>query len=90
MRVVSADSHTVEPAELWTSRLDRRFRDRAPHIETRGSTALLFAPGIRPVAAGAGFRKTSGKRCSPCWERCSGPNVNQRWGLAREKAFGLP
>ena len=52
MRVVSADSHTVEPADLWTSRLDRKFRDSAPHIEMRGSTALLFAPGIRPFPVG--------------------------------------
>jgi predicted TIM-barrel fold metal-dependent hydrolase len=52
MRVLSADSHTVEPGDLWTSRLDRKFRDSAPHIEMRGSTALLFAPGIRPFAVG--------------------------------------
>jgi hypothetical protein len=52
MRVLSADSHTVEPGDLWTSRLDRKFRDTAPHIEMRGSTALLFASGIRPFAVG--------------------------------------
>jgi cytosine/adenosine deaminase-related metal-dependent hydrolase len=50
MRILSADSHTVEPGDLWTSRLDRKFRDNAPHIEMQGSTALLIAPGIRPFA----------------------------------------
>lgn len=30
--VLSADSHVVEPADLWTSRIDARFRDRAPHV----------------------------------------------------------
>jgi len=25
---ISADSHVVEPADLWTTRMDRRFRDR--------------------------------------------------------------
>ena len=32
-RVLSADSHVVEPADVWTSRIDARFRDRAPHVE---------------------------------------------------------
>ena len=27
---VSADGHVVEPADLWTTRMDRKFRDRAP------------------------------------------------------------
>ena len=31
-RVLSADSHVVEPADLWTTRIDKRFRDRAPHV----------------------------------------------------------
>ena len=30
---ISADSHVVEPADLWTTRMDRRFRERAPHLE---------------------------------------------------------
>jgi hypothetical protein len=32
---VSADGHVVEPAELWTTRMDKRFRDRAPRVESR-------------------------------------------------------
>lgn len=31
-QIFSADSHVVEPADVWTSRLDACFRDRAPHI----------------------------------------------------------
>ena len=31
--LISADSHVVEPANLWTTRIDKRFRARAPHIE---------------------------------------------------------
>ena len=30
---VSADGHVVEPAKLWTERMDARFRDRAPRVE---------------------------------------------------------
>src|SRR5216683_1390507 len=30
-RIISADSHFVEPPKMWAERLERRFRDRAPH-----------------------------------------------------------
>ena len=29
-RLISADSHFVEPPSMWAERLDRKFRDRAP------------------------------------------------------------
>ena len=31
-RIVSSDSHVFEPADLWTSRMSPRFKDRAPRI----------------------------------------------------------
>lgn len=31
-RIISADSHIVEPPELWSQRIDSRFRDRAPRV----------------------------------------------------------
>ena len=34
-KLFSADSHVSEPLDLWTSRIDRQFRDRAPHVEQR-------------------------------------------------------
>ena len=49
---VSADGHVVEPAELWTSRMEARFRDRAPHIETRKSIDFYVVDGLDPVAVG--------------------------------------
>jgi predicted TIM-barrel fold metal-dependent hydrolase len=30
-RLISADSHFVEPPAMWAERMDQRFRDRAPH-----------------------------------------------------------
>ena len=30
--IISADSHMLEPADLWTSRIEPQFRDRAPRI----------------------------------------------------------
>ena len=32
MRVISADSHMMEPADLWEIRLDHKFSDRAPKV----------------------------------------------------------
>lgn len=29
---ISSDSHVFEPPDLWTTRIDARFRERAPHI----------------------------------------------------------
>ena len=37
--VISADSHVVEPADLWLDLLPARLRDRAPHVE-RGDNGL--------------------------------------------------
>jgi len=30
--VLSADSHVLEPPDLWTTRMQAKFRDRAPHL----------------------------------------------------------
>lgn len=62
--VISADSHMVEPPEMWVERLDKKFRDRAPHT-VRGfqgregefyvcenvtpvPVAGLFGAGVKP------------------------------------------
>ena len=31
--VLSSDSHVFEPPDLWKTRIDKAFRDRAPRIE---------------------------------------------------------
>ena len=33
-RVISSDSHIFEPSDLWTSRVEPQFRDRAPTLST--------------------------------------------------------
>jgi predicted TIM-barrel fold metal-dependent hydrolase len=55
-RVLSADSHVVEPADVWTSRLDTRYRDRAPHVvkETNGMQGDFFVcEGLQPFSVSA-------------------------------------
>ena len=50
-QVLSADSHVLEPPDLWTTRMQRQFRDRAPHLihEYNGQTGdFLACEGLRP------------------------------------------
>ena len=35
-KFISADSHLMEPPDLWATRMDRRFRDRAPRPQLIG------------------------------------------------------
>ncbi|MBV8492592.1 MAG: amidohydrolase, partial [Alphaproteobacteria bacterium] len=34
-RIISADSHIVEPPDMYTARFDPKLRNRAPHMERR-------------------------------------------------------
>ena len=55
MRVISADSHAMEPADLWTSRLDAKLRDKAPRVVSTSKGHLFSAPGVRPFPVAGGF-----------------------------------
>lgn len=44
-KLVSADSHIVEPPDLWLERIERRHRDRAPRA-VENSAALLAAQSM--------------------------------------------
>jgi predicted TIM-barrel fold metal-dependent hydrolase len=54
MRVISADSHVIEPGDLWTQRLGDAFADRAPRVGLHqiGPGYWLIAPGINPFPLG--------------------------------------
>jgi predicted TIM-barrel fold metal-dependent hydrolase len=45
-KLVSADSHIAEPPDLWTRRIDREFRDRAPHLISDDSTDAYVIDGL--------------------------------------------
>ena len=53
-RIISSDGHVYEPPDLWTSRLDRSLRDRAPRIIARDGAHWWFCEGNPLVGAGAG------------------------------------
>jgi predicted TIM-barrel fold metal-dependent hydrolase len=55
-RVFSADSHVLEPPDLWTTRMQVKFRDRAPHLvhEANGQTGdFLVCEPLRPFNPGS-------------------------------------
>jgi hypothetical protein len=50
-QVLSADSHVLEPPDLWTTRMEKRFRDQAPHVvkDFDGRKGDFFVcPPLRP------------------------------------------
>jgi uncharacterized protein len=49
---VSADGHFVEPADLWLQRMDRRFRDRAPRVESRDNADWYVIDGVTAFPVG--------------------------------------
>ncbi len=54
LRVISSDSHVMEPADLWVTRLDKRYRDQAPRVvandDGKGFSFVAAGLGRQPVA----------------------------------------
>ncbi len=50
--VVSSDSHVFEPPDLWTSRIESRFRDRAPRMRRVGNEDHLIVEGDQKMPQG--------------------------------------
>jgi uncharacterized protein len=64
MRIISADSHMLEPGDLWVERVDKQFKEQAPRVvATEGRMGVcLTAPGIRPFpVSGLSSAGRSGK-----------------------------
>src|SRR5260370_2857271 len=64
-QVVSADSHMTEPGSLWVERIEKKFRDRAPHVVESdkgplGARYLFVGEGVHPLSVAGGF--AAGKR----------------------------
>ena len=55
LRVVSADSHMMEPPDLWTLALEKKYGDRTPQVKKTSKGFLFVAPGVRPFAVAGGF-----------------------------------
>ena len=62
-RVISSDSHVFEPPDLWTSRTEPKFKDRAPYVIHRpeDDTDWWVCEGMKGVSGGSGGSQ-AGKR----------------------------
>ena len=46
-KMISSDSHVVEPPDLWTERMDRAFRDRGPRVVSEPDGDWWMIDGTR-------------------------------------------
>jgi predicted TIM-barrel fold metal-dependent hydrolase len=46
-KLISSDSHIVEPPDLWRERIDRGFRDRGPHVISESDGDWWMIDGTR-------------------------------------------
>lgn len=50
-RIISSDSHVFEPVDLWTTRGESRFKDRAPRVESKEDGDYWIFEGVAPMGA---------------------------------------
>lgn len=54
-RIISSDNHVVEPPDLWTSRIDRKYKGREPHVvRLPDGSDRWFTDGIKGQGMFAG------------------------------------
>jgi predicted TIM-barrel fold metal-dependent hydrolase len=46
LKYISADTHVVEPRDLWLTRTDPKYRDRVPRIDSRPDGDYRVIPGL--------------------------------------------
>ena len=54
-RIISSDSHVFELPDLWESRIEAKFRDRAPRIHREEDGDWWYCDGKKLTGAGFGF-----------------------------------
>src|SRR5262245_5643889 len=59
--ILSSDSHVFEPPDLWTTRIDAAFRDRAPRMQRINGVDQLVVED-QQVIAGIGLISNAGAR----------------------------
>lgn len=59
--VLSSDSHVFEPPDLWQTRIDAAFRDRAPRIERLDGTDAVVVEADQ-ILSGIGLISNAGAR----------------------------
>ncbi len=85
-RVIDADGHVSEPADLWTSRVASRWKDLVPQIrkDSRSGKEIWCLDGkpVLPVGmtAIAGFDGTL-RECPDTMDDCPPRRIRPRRGL---------
>ena len=51
-KLVSADSHVIEPMALWQRYIDPAYRERAPRLIRQGDAEMILIEGLEPSIAG--------------------------------------
>jgi predicted TIM-barrel fold metal-dependent hydrolase len=64
-KLVSADSHIVEPPDLWLKRIERRYRDRAPRLVVEDDADYYVCEGALSEKASIGLLATQRKYAEP-------------------------
>jgi len=103
-KVISSDSHVIEPWYLWRDRLPAEYKDRAPRLVQGEKTDLLVCEDLEmpPIGSAAGvFRKDSEVRQTGRWEedvpssaydpaaRMKELDVDGMWGEVLYPTLGL-
>jgi len=57
--IVSADSHIIEPPDLWTQRIEPKYRERAPRVVREDGADFWVVDGTK-LGSVTGRRKRSG------------------------------
>ena len=102
-RLISADSHFVEPPSMWVERVDKKFRDRAPHtvkdLGGRGgewfvcenitpmSVAGFFGAGVPSQDLPAHARKTFEEAPKSVWDAKYRIEDQERDGVLAEVIY---
>lgn len=53
-RMISSDTHVIEPPDLWTDRIEVAFRDRAPHVIEQDGEHWWVCEGHRGLSFAGG------------------------------------
>ena len=59
-KLISSDSHVVEPPDLWQERIEPKYKDRGPHVVREDEADYWYVDGIRLFSFHTGSQ--SGRR----------------------------
>ena len=51
-RIISSDTHIIEPPDLWTDGIDKEFRDRSPHVVEEEDGDWWYIDGLKTDSFG--------------------------------------